>query len=368
MPETRNAEAPWRLIAAADTWIGRREHNEDTVLLRPDLGLYVLADGAGGENAGNVASALATTSVAHHFEETQEAAAAAPLFDDLGLSTGARRVAAAVQRANRDIIGIAKTSDRHHGMGTTIVVTSFDRGRGLLHVAHVGDSRCYRLRDGRLELLTHDHTLVNDVLELAPDLDDAKSAKLPRHVITRALGMSETIRVSVRSHQLAPKDRYLICSDGLTDVVDDGQLADALALASTAEEQVRLMMDLARDAEADDNVAVIVASCELASGISAMPKPTPTRAHPRTATSRPVPAEAAEPTEPRRPQPRESDYPEILIVGDGAREDPTQIHMVPALATDRDTLDAVHGFYERTRSQRPPPPPEKNPEGSWEDD
>ncbi len=356
MTQTRTSEEPWRLTAAGDTWIARREHNEDTVLLRPDLGLYVLADGAGGENAGNVASALATTSVTHHFEDTQESAANEPLFDDLGLSTGARRVAAAIQRANRDIIEIAKSSHRHHGMGTTVVVAFFDRERGLLHVGHVGDSRCYRLRDGRLELLTQDHTLINDVLELEPSLDPAKAARLPRHVITRALGMSDSVRVSVRTWQVAPKDRYLLCSDGLTDEVEEEQIADALGLASTPEEQVRLLIDLARDAECDDNVAVLVVACDLQPGLSSLPKRVPARSRPRPKreAAAPVPTPAA----------RESDYPEIMIVGHGPTEDSTQIHLVPPRPPDPGMLDAVHDFFERTRTY----PPAPDPEGSWEDD
>ncbi|MEM9196190.1 MAG: hypothetical protein AAGF12_43905, partial [Myxococcota bacterium] len=96
--------------AAGDVWIGLREHNEDTLLLRPDMGLFVLADGAGGENAGNVASALATTSVAHHFEETDGHMKTAEPFDELGLPAGARRLATAVQGANREVLEVAKTS------------------------------------------------------------------------------------------------------------------------------------------------------------------------------------------------------------------------------------------------------------------
>src|ERR1700677_2593307 len=100
--------------AAGATDIGRaRKHNEDAVLLRHDLGLYIVADGAGGHNAGNVASALATTSIANFFENTQKDAEALPTYDDCGFSTAARRMARAIQRANRDILEIAKSSMRH---------------------------------------------------------------------------------------------------------------------------------------------------------------------------------------------------------------------------------------------------------------
>ena len=373
MRETATTDEPWRITVASDSWIGHREHNEDTLLLRPDLGLYVLADGAGGENAGNVASALATTSVAHHFEETLEAAANGPDFDALGLSTGARRVSAAIQRANRDIVEIARTSKRHHGMGTTVVVASIDNHRGLLHLGHVGDSRCYRIRDGRIELLTQDHTLINDVLELEPNIDDERASRLPRNVITRALGMAKNIRASVRSFQLAPKDRYLMCSDGLTDEVSERAILDAIEVGGTPEDIVRVLMGLAREAEAEDNVAVVVIGCELAPGISSLPKPAPTQGSPgirerdETRQFNVADVRAAPPPPPKVPRTeratRDSDYPEILIVGHGNDDSSPEIHIVPSGPTDPGMLDAVQSFIERTRTY----PPSSDPEGSWED-
>src|SRR5579863_131564 len=108
-------------IAAGVTNIGLRDHNEDHVLLRPEIGLFVLADGAGGHNAGNVASALATSTVAHVYEASGKSLADRPDVDQFGLWTGARRLAAAIHKANLEIIDIAKKSSRYHGMGTTIV-------------------------------------------------------------------------------------------------------------------------------------------------------------------------------------------------------------------------------------------------------
>jgi hypothetical protein len=133
--------------AAGATDIGRvRKHNEDTVLLRDDLQLYIVADGAGGHNAGNVASALATTAIANFFENTQKDVDSIPEYDEFGFSTGARRLARAIQRANRDIIEIAKSSMRHRGMGTTVVAAWARPELGVIHLGHVGDSRCYRHR------------------------------------------------------------------------------------------------------------------------------------------------------------------------------------------------------------------------------
>src|SRR3984885_10611494 len=156
-------------FAAGATDIGQREHNEDHVLLRPELGLFLLADGAGGHNAGNVASALATTTVANIFETTAKSLGERPEVDQFGLYTMARRLSAAIHRANIEIVDIAKKAKKYHGMGSTIVALAFSPEGDMIHVAHVGDSRCYRMRAGVLERLTMDHSLVNDVLEMHPE-------------------------------------------------------------------------------------------------------------------------------------------------------------------------------------------------------
>jgi len=139
---------------AGATDIGRREHNEDHVLVRPELGLFVLADGAGGHNAGNVASALATTTVANVFETSATTLVDRPEVDRFGLWTVARRLSAAIHRANDEVIDVAKKTARYQGMGTTLVAIAFSTDADVVHVAHVGDSRCYRLRGGLLDPLT----------------------------------------------------------------------------------------------------------------------------------------------------------------------------------------------------------------------
>ncbi len=275
------SKASLRVNAAGDTDIGSREHNEDTVMLRPDLDLYMLADGAGGQNAGNVASALACTTIAHYFEESLPDAMMKSEYDELGLSTAARRLATSVQAANRAVIEVAKTSQRYRGMGTTIVAVFVEPERGLIHIAHVGDSRCYRVRDGHNELLTHDHTLVNDVLALRPDMPDEQLARLPRNVITRALGMGESVRVSVRSWNLRAGDRYVLCSDGVTDVLDDTDIEEALETAKNPEDQARLLLQLAGGPAADDNIGAVVISCDLAPGAKVLPKRSRPPARPR---------------------------------------------------------------------------------------
>ena len=345
MAKTKRSRVPVKIEAAGDTHIGGRTHNEDAIVLRPDLNLYMVADGAGGQNAGNVASSLATTTIAHFFEQTHTAADKLAEFDGLGLPTAARRLSAAVQDANKEILEIAATSDRHKGMGTTIVAALFDVAHRALHIAYVGDSRCYRLRDGRMELLTFDHSLINDVLELRPNIADDRVKKLPQNVITRALGMSENLRVSVRSHLLLHGDRYMMCSDGLSDVVSDGQIAEALSLGAACDEQVALLVQMALDAHADDNVAVVIIDCSLPSGsVRASTKPVRKVSRPHMKKAEVVPEIVLYDSVPQK------------------RDSSPLIHVVPPAASSEEVVDAVHNVVSDRGSPRPklgsrPPPP-----------
>ena len=216
MADATRSWLPLDIVAAGASDIGKnREHNEDAVLLRPDLALYILADGAGGHNAGNVASALATSSIANYMERF--ATQPADEIDPFGTPRALRRLATALHKANKDILDIARSSNKLKGMGSTVVAALADPKSGTLHVAHVGDSRLYRLRDDVLEQLTVDHSLHNDALEMRPDVGDDILARMPRNVVTRALGMDESVRATARSHRMFAGDKYLICSDGLTD-------------------------------------------------------------------------------------------------------------------------------------------------------
>jgi protein phosphatase len=308
-------------FAAGATDIGRREHNEDAVLLRPELGLFLLADGAGGHNAGNIASALAMTTVANVYESSAASLAGRPEVDQFGLWTGARRLAAAIHRANVDIIDIAKKASRYHGMGTTIVALAFSESGDLVHVAHVGDSRCYRLRDNKLEPLTIDHSLLMDVLETNPDADDDLIARMPRHVVTRALGMVETMRVSVRTLRTEPGDLYLLCSDGLSGVLDDHQIELMLGEHRTPDRHVRALIEAALGADAQDNVAAVVVECHETDAPPTLRRP----------SQRPVAEAVALPPQPRGPA---GSAPEIIIVG-------VETHVVPAESASAGLLDAV---------------------------
>jgi len=272
----------------------RRRLNEDRIAIRDDLLLYLVCDGAGGHNAGEVAAALATRSIVNYVAATSHEAENFPEFDRFGIPYGARRLSSAVHKANRDVTEISRTSHQHRGMGTTVVAVVFSPRSGLMHVAHVGDSRCYRLRSRHLELLTQDHSLLTDVLEYRPDLDETKLDRIPRNIITRALGVSDDLRVSVRSHPVVAGDRYLLCSDGLSGPVPAPFMSELLRLSEPADRVAEHLILAGNAAGGPDNISALVVDCSVG----------------------PDTALPLGPTEPPPPEEGEtSDDPELLILG-----------------------------------------------------
>lgn len=224
-----------------------REHNEDQIAWDASAGVALLADGMGGHNAGEVASALAI-SVLHPLLRDLPAD---PLEQEVGMQN-------AVADANTEILHKAASDVVFNGMGTTLALVLF-RDNGVM-VGHVGDSRVYRLRDGRLQQLTADHSLLQELV--AGGFMTAEEAKLAvnKNVITRALGIEPTVDVEVHHHEIQAGDLYLLCSDGLNDMVTDNTIAQLLL-------DYKDNLDVAADAlvaEANrcggnDNISVILA-------------------------------------------------------------------------------------------------------------
>jgi protein phosphatase len=311
-----------------------RPHNEDAILVRPDLMLWAVADGAGGHNAGNVASALAMASIANHFEATDADCKKLPDVDRFGIPTNARRLSSAIRKANADIVEISKSAKKYGGMGSTVVAAALSRRSPMLHVAHVGDSRCYRLRAGKLEQLTHDHSLFNDLIELHPDLPDEATAKLPRHVITRALGMEETVRATVRAFEAVAEDLVLLCSDGLTRELPDEEIRRVLMLPEPPSELVDLLVRIANDAGGDDNIAVVVLAFDQS------------QATEEDEDALPELAQALEP-DPTPPSRAEAiSAPEIVLLGIESEVDPEEaIRVVPSESRTSGLYKALGGLF-----------------------
>ena len=198
----------------------RRKHNEDAYLISEDENLFCVADGLGGYAAGEVASALAIDAIGNFFSAVcDDEELTWPADADHALTYHENLFMNAVYQANRRVWSAAHRYAAYRGMGTTMVGIHFEGGR--YYVAHVGDSRCYRLRDGRLEQVTEDHSLLN-AFRKSMDMDDEAARAFPyKNVILRALGQEDQVEVDVQWGEWRAGDVFLLCSDGLTDEVED---------------------------------------------------------------------------------------------------------------------------------------------------
>jgi protein phosphatase len=246
-------------VVAGVTDVGRqRKHNEDHVLIKPEVGLFVVADGMGGHNAGDVASKLTTTSLGNYFEATRDGLVQVEVSEEYArIRPAAQRLVAGIRKANHDVFVISNTYQQHHGMGSTVVAVHI-AGDGMIHIGHVGDSRCYRIRDGEIHQMTRDHSLINDALEMKPDLAPEEIARLPKNIITRALGMKDSVKVDVRSDELLEGDVFLLCSDGLSGMVSDHEILEVVSLTDDPQEACELLVAEANDGGGNDNISALV--------------------------------------------------------------------------------------------------------------
>ena len=238
-----------------------RRVNEDATLVREDLGLFIVADGAGGKGKGDVAAALTVRTIENYIGATVRQTHERPDYDRLGNPEQARRLSRAIHQAHQNLLDALSQAPERAGMASTIVCALRSPRTGQLHVAHVGDSRCYRLRHGQLELLTEDHSMGNDVLERRPDTPDEVLARLPRNSVVRALGMPIEMRVDIRTFKLLPGDRFLLCSNGLSDVVPFDHIARLLKEHDSSSVLASHLLADALAARAKDNVSVLVVDC-----------------------------------------------------------------------------------------------------------
>jgi serine/threonine protein phosphatase PrpC len=234
-----------------------RAHNEDAVFADPGLGVAILADGMGGYNAGEVASGMATTRLAC----------------DLGrvIATGGGRdgkgfrdafeveqhIVNEVEAANFSIFNAAQSEPRYAGMGTTLVLAWFYDNR--MSVAHVGDSRLYRLRGERFEQLTRDHSLLQEQLDNGMITPEEARFSEHKNLVTRALGVDAMVEVEINDYDLAAGDIVLLCSDGLNDMIDDPEIALALrTLGGNLQLAADHLVQMANDHGGRDNISVIL--------------------------------------------------------------------------------------------------------------
>ena len=244
--------------AAGNTDIGLvRKNNEDSYEIEPTLNLYVLSDGMGGEAHGEVASNTAVQTIVTHCQQAEDSAAT-PIFGEPqpDVSERTNRLASAIHAANRKVFEMAEANPEQKGMGATIVAAWIDGQK--LSLAHVGDSRAYLLRAGSLDQLTADHSLVAEKVRVGILTPQEADASELQSVLTRAVGTSANVQVDSDEQMLVAGDSLLLCSDGLTRMVTDTEIASTLLTSTSAQEAADRLVALANDYGGLDNVSVIV--------------------------------------------------------------------------------------------------------------
>ncbi len=247
------------IIAAGMSDVGQqREHNEDSFCILPEYDLFIVADGMGGHRAGDVASKMATHTIASFFQATSKEDATWPFHFDPHLSVEENRLITGIKVANKRIFEASSRYREVHGMGTTVVGALFSRERGRMYVAHVGDSRAYRVRNGEITQLTRDHSLLNDYLLVMPDMTQEQRDELPKNVITRALGMQDSVVVDLVPEQPQAGDLYVLCSDGLSGMITDEVICELVTSADDVQEAARALVERANANGGEDNITVVV--------------------------------------------------------------------------------------------------------------
>lgn len=232
-----------------------RSHNEDSVMANSAIGLAILADGMGGYNAGEVASGMATTLLGTELESALSLRA--PHGFEGGKRVAHHVLEAEIAKANTSIYQAAQSQPQYSGMGTTLVVALFYDN--LMTVAHIGDSRLYRLRGEEFKQVTRDHSLLQEQIDSGMITPEQAKHSLNKNLVTRALGVDPVVESEIRDYDTLPGDIYLLCSDGLSDMVDDEEIGMTLsALSANLELCATQLVQMANDNGGRDNVSVIL--------------------------------------------------------------------------------------------------------------
>lgn len=239
-----------RAIAAGLSDVGKeRSHNEDKFILLSEFNVFVVADGMGGHQSGEVASRMAASNIAGYFRSK----------DSGRRRTIGERLRSAVAEANAKIYARADDSRAHRGMGTTVVAAAYSDPDTTLYVAHAGDSRCYRIRGAEMAQLTRDHSLLADALLEKPELTESDLSFLPKNVITRALGIGPTVDVDLAAFVVQQGDVFLLCSDGLHGLVPDETIASIVqAHKILADACTKLIAEANKNGGRDNITAVLI--------------------------------------------------------------------------------------------------------------
>jgi PPM family protein phosphatase len=246
-PERYKLSQPLYDVAAATSEGRVRNANEDAYGLSREDGIFLVCDGMGGAAAGEVASGITVEAILKHFRGWQ---------DTTAHESPEAALREAILSANLDVFNRAAKDSRLHGMGTTLVAIALaDRAAW---VAHVGDSRCYRLRDGILEQITLDHSLVEEQVRMGSITEDEAARSPLRNVITRAVGSTRSITADVAQFALQPGDLFLLCSDGLTRELNSDQMTKILLAEHELSRACEMLIDSANRNGGHDNITCLL--------------------------------------------------------------------------------------------------------------
>jgi protein phosphatase len=235
-----------------------RDHNEDSIGSEPNLGAVVLADGMGGHKGGEVASALAVDTILSALNKSLPAIDPGETDETTGYSQESMAIEKAIKEANSVIFEAARNNNQYEGMGTTVVVLVFYDNR--VTIAHVGDSRLYRMREKHMEQLTRDHTLLQELVDRGLYTPEQAQKSMNKNLVTRAVGVNEHVEVDLLEDIVLTNDIYLLCSDGLTDMINDGLIEDTiLNYGDSLERTAKELVHQAKEHGGKDNVSALLA-------------------------------------------------------------------------------------------------------------
>src|SRR5271169_4627214 len=246
-----------RFVGQTDT--GKvREHNEDTIAVDQDIGLLVLADGMGGYNAGEVASGIAVKTIVNLVREHVQREDLSVPDRESGLSRPNIILRDAINRANKIIYQTARTQPQCEGMGTTVVAALFFDNK--VTIAHVGDSRLYRQRSEKIEQVTMDHSLLQELVDRGFYSAEEAQRAANKNYVTRALGVEANVDVEIQEHPVQRGDVYLLCSDGLSDMVEDDDIHLTIStFGANLDNATKQLIQLGNDNGGKDNISVVAA-------------------------------------------------------------------------------------------------------------
>jgi protein phosphatase len=250
---------------ASATDVGRvRAHNEDSISVDPELGLATLADGMGGYNAGEVASGIAVAMVPAEIRKLH----ASQVMHDLAERDVQEMVTAQANKVNAAIFAAAQNQANYSGMGTTLVIAYWHRDR--VTIGHLGDSRCYRMRGDKIKSLTRDHSWIQEQIDAGLMTYEQARASKKKNLVTRACGIDLNVAPEVHTHDVQAGDIYVLCSDGLYDMVSDENIhLTVSSLKSNLPLAAQQLVQQANDNGGRDNISVILVHVLRVTGASA---------------------------------------------------------------------------------------------------